>query len=231
MKQRILITGASRGIGRAIAVRLANNSRHLLLHGRDRESLTETAQLVKAAGAEYSTLVYDLADAGDVEALIRAAGHEPLTAIINNAGTGVAKPFDQMTLAEWNRMLTVNVTAPFQLIQGLAPRMVPGGSIVNMISISGKMAFPRWSGYTASKFALDGFTRAVREDLRPQGIRVINIYPAATNTEIWDKIGGDWPREKMMPPEQVAEAVAFALDRPNDVLVEDITLGHVAGRL
>ena len=136
-----------------------------------------------------------------------------------------------MTLAEWNRMLAINVTAPFQLIQGLVPRMETGGSIVNIISISGKVAFPGWSGYTASKFAFDGFTRAVREDLRPRGIRVINIYPTATNTEIWDKIGGVWPREKMMPPEQAAEAVAFALERPSDVLVEDITLGHIAGRL
>jgi short-subunit dehydrogenase len=228
---RYLITGASRGIGRAIAERLAARGRLLLLHGRDRQALEQVASVVKSKGGEASVLVYDLADPAEVEALIRAAGTEPLTALINNAGAGVAKPFDQTTLAEWNRMLAINVTAPFRLIQGFAPLMSKGASIVNIISISGKIAFPGWSGYTASKFAFDGFTRAVREDLRPRGIRVINIYPAATNTEIWDKIGGDWPREKMMPPAQVAEAVAFALDRPSDVLVEDITLGNVAGRL
>lgn len=229
--ERYLITGASRGIGRAIAERLAAEGRHLLLHGRDRASLAETASAVKAKGAEASLLVYDLSVPVELEALIRGASHEPLTALINNAGGGIAKPFDEMTLAEWNRMFTVNVTAPFRLMQGVTPLMLAGASIVNLISISGKTAFPGWSGYTAAKFALDGFTKSIREELRPRGIRVINIYPAATDTDIWNKIDGSWPREKMMSPAQVAEAVAFALERPGDVLVEDITLGNIAGKL
>ncbi len=229
--ERYLVTGASRGIGRAIAEKLAAEGRYLMLHGRDRNALNQTAVAVKEKGAEASVLVYDLSDAAELEALIRAAAHEPLTALINNAGFGVAKPFDEMTLAEWNRMLTINVTAPFRLIQGVTPLMKSGASIVNILSISAKIAFPGWSGYTASKFAFDGFSKSVREDLRPRGIRVINIYPAATDTEIWNKIGGEWPREKMMPPAQVAEAVAFALGQPVDVLVEDITLGNVAGKL
>lgn len=229
--QRYLITGASRGIGRAIADRLSAPDRHLMLHGRDRTALNETATLVKAKGAEASIHVYDLSDAAELEALVRVASHEPLTALINNAGLGLAKPLGEMTMAEWSRVLQVNVTAPFRLIQGIAPLMKPGASIVNILSISAKIAFPNWSGYTASKFAFDGFSKCVREELRPLGIRVINLYPASTDTPIWDVVGGDWPREKMMPPAQVAEAVAFVLERPGDVLVEDITLGNIAGKL
>ena len=80
-----------------------------------------------------------------------------------------------------------------------------------------------------SKFALDGFTRAVREELRPRGIRVINIYPAATATGMWDGISGEWSAEAMMPPEEVAEAVAYGLCRPASVLVESIHVGHISG--
>ena len=82
-----------------------------------------------------------------------------------------------------------------------------------------------------SKFALEGFSQAVREELRERCIRMINIYPAATNTEIWDDVSGDWPREKMISMVQVADAVAYALSRPADVAVENITLTNSAGNL
>ena len=82
-----------------------------------------------------------------------------------------------------------------------------------------------------SKFAMEGFSQSVREELREHRIRVINIYPAATDTEIWDNIEGDWPRSKMISAQQVADAVAFALARPHDVAVENITLSNAAGNL
>ena len=82
-----------------------------------------------------------------------------------------------------------------------------------------------------SKAALDGFAKAVREELRPKGIRVINIYPASTDTEIWNEIPGEWPRDRMMRPESTADAVAMALAQPNDILVDDISLGPIGGTL
>ena len=82
-----------------------------------------------------------------------------------------------------------------------------------------------------SKFALDGFMQAVREELRSRGIRVINIYPAATDTEIWNSVEGSWPREKMMSAEQIADAVSFALGQPATVAVESITVANVGGAL
>ncbi len=82
-----------------------------------------------------------------------------------------------------------------------------------------------------SKFALEGFSQCVRDELRDRKIRVINIYPAATATEIWDYVEGEWPRKKMMSATQVADAVAFALARPTDTLVENITLSSLAGNL
>lgn len=82
-----------------------------------------------------------------------------------------------------------------------------------------------------SKFALEGFSQSVREELRPRGIRVINIYPAATATEIWNGVEGNWPREKMMSANDVAEAVRYALAQPPSLAVESIALGNTAGTL
>jgi NADP-dependent 3-hydroxy acid dehydrogenase YdfG len=82
-----------------------------------------------------------------------------------------------------------------------------------------------------SKFALEGLSQSIREEIREHRIRLINIYPAATNTEIWDDVAGDWPRKRMISPEQVADAVAFAITQPSDVLIENITLGKLEGNL
>ena len=82
-----------------------------------------------------------------------------------------------------------------------------------------------------SKFALEGFSQSIRGELRDHRIRVINIYPAATNTEIWDDVAGEWPRDKMISAKQVADAVAYALSQPQNVAVENITLSNAAGNL
>lgn len=103
--------------------------------------------------------------------------------------------------------------------------------MVNILWVAAKIAFPNWSGYRMSKFALEGFSQSVRAELHERCIRVINIYPAAHHTEIWDDVAGDWPREKMISADQVADAVAFALTRPEDVAVETITLSNAAGNL
>ncbi|HEY6071477.1 MAG TPA: SDR family NAD(P)-dependent oxidoreductase, partial [Chthoniobacterales bacterium] len=123
------------------------------------------------------------------------------------------------------------VTAPFLLMQRFVGQMPPGSSIVNILSIAAKNGFANWSAYCMSKFALEGFLQSVRAELRDHRIRMINIYPAATNTEIWDDVTGDWPREKMISAEQVASAVEYALLRPADVAVENITLSNAAGNL
>lgn len=231
MTERILITGASRGIGRAIAVRLANPGTQLLLHGRDEKALDQTASLVRQKGAEVLTITCEMADVHAVQKMADIVAMKPLNVFVNNAGIAIVKPLKEHSLEEWQRTLAINVTAPFLLTKQLAPVIPRGGSIVNILSIAAKVGFPDWGSYCMSKFALDGFARAVREELRPKGIRVINIYPASTNTEIWNDITGEWPREKMMRPESTAEAVAMALAQPSGILVDDISLGPIGGTL
>jgi len=224
-----LITGASRGIGRAIAVRLAAPGRLLLLHGRDREALEETCRLVRAKGGEAIEIVADLSAASGVDDIVAQVGRESLDLLVNNAGVTAVAPLDKITLEQWHETLAVNVTAPFLLIRNLIPSMNPGAAIVNILSVAAKTVFPGWSVYCMSKFALDGFSRAVREELRPMGIRVINVYPAATATSLWKSVPGTWSFDAMLPPEEIAEAIAYALERPSDVLVDTISLGNLAG--
>ena len=229
--KRILVTGASRGIGRAIAESLAGEGTTLLIHGRDEAALAETRGRVEKKGARAVTLTFDLRDTNAVEQMASEIGTDPLDVLVHNAGIAVVKPFDEVSLNDWLTTLAVNVTAPFILTQKLAPQMPAGASIVNILSIAAKTGFPGWSSYSMSKFALEGFSQSIREELRPRGVRVINIYPAATATEIWNGVEGDWPRDKMMSAQEVADAVRYALSRSANVSVENLTVSNTAGTL
>jgi NAD(P)-dependent dehydrogenase (short-subunit alcohol dehydrogenase family) len=221
---RYLITGASRGIGRAIALRLAYPDRTLLLHGRDEKALEESRRLVSEKGAQAVVIAADISTVAGVEQLAERVGTDDLGVLVNNAGVAYVEPFEKITLEHWQKTLAVNVTAPF-----LLDRLKRGSSIVNILSVAARTAFPNWSSYCMSKFALEGFSRCLREEMRSRGIRVINIYPSATATGMWDGVEGDWEKNKMLPPEEVAEALAYALERPSAVMVEDISLGDIAG--
>ena len=229
--KRYLITGASRGIGRAIAEKLAGPDVELLLHGRDTVALAGVYKTVKQHCAHVVRLIHDLAVPSGVSDLIHQVGRNPLDLLVNNAGIAIVKPFCEITSIEWEQTVGVNVTAPVMLMQHFAPGMPPGSSIVNILSIAAKTGFPNWSAYCMSKFALRGFAQCVREELRDRKIRVINVYPTATDTHIWSHIEGEWPRHKMISPEDVASAVAYALSRPADVTLENISISSLAGNL
>ena len=229
--KRYLITGASRGIGRAIAENLAANDVQLLLHGRDTVALAEVCDSLNDRCARVVRLIHDLALPSGISDLIDQVGKNPVDLLVNNAGIAIVKPFCEITSVEWEQTVRVNITAPFMLIQHFSPHMPPGSGIVNILSIAAKTGFANWSAYCMSKFALDGFSQCVREELRERKIRVINVYPAATDTNIWSQIEGKWPRHKMISPEEVSSAVAYALSRPTDVALESISISSLAGNL
>jgi len=229
--KRYLITGASRGIGRAIAENLAGADVELLLHGRDTVALAEVCKAVKPHCGQVVRLIHDLAVPSGVSDLIDQIGKKRIDLLVNNAGIAVVKPFCEITPVEWEQTVGVNITAPFTLMQHFSPHMPPGSSIVNILSVAAKTGFPNWSAYCMSKFALEGFSQCVREELRERKVRVINVYPAATDTNIWTQIEGKWPRHKMISPEDVASAVAYALSRPAEVTLENISISSLAGNL
>ncbi len=229
--RRALITGASRGIGRATAMRLAGDGIEVLVHGRDRDALERTCRDIEALGARARPLAFDLADEDGVAGLVAAVGGEPLDILVNNAGAATVGTVAELSPADWRRSLAVNVTAPFLLCRALAPAMPAGGVIVNVLSVAVRAAFPGWAAYAASKAALQGLSRVLREELRERAVRVVDVIPAATATDLWDAVPGDWPRERMLPPEQVAEAIHFAVSRPAGVVADEVAIGTVAGNL
>ena len=230
--RRVLITGASRGIGRAIAERLATAGSELILHGRDRQALAVTCRLVEQAGAQAIEAVGDLATEAGVQAVLAVAGGAGLDALVHNAGVAVVKPLGEITLEEWQASLAVNVTAPFLLTARLLPMLLAAqGSVVNVLSTAARQGFPGWSAYCAAKFALRGFSAALREELRGAGVRVIDIVPSATDTELWRSVPGTWNHARMLSASRVADAVAFALSQPSGVLIESIAIGNIAGTL
>src|SRR5439155_14878414 len=126
--KRYLITGASRGIGRAIAETLAADDAELLLHGRDTVALAQTRKAVEPRCAKVVLLIHDLAKPSGVSDLIAEVGNKPIDVLVNNAGVAVVKPFTEITAIEWEQTIGVNISAPFMLTQHFAPRMPPGSS-------------------------------------------------------------------------------------------------------
>lgn len=227
--KRILITGASGGIGRALAICLAESGTDLIIHGRNRTILDKLIGDIKARGGNARTAIADISTLEGMESLFSQIGSGTVDVVIHAAGVAYVDKIDNVKTADWQKSLSINVTAPFMITQRLLPMMNEGGSMVFILSVAARTAFADWAAYCASKFALEGFTKVLREELRPRKIRVINVYPSATATEIWDKIPGGWSKENMLMPETVADAIKYALLQPSSTVIEDISLGNIGG--
>jgi NAD(P)-dependent dehydrogenase (short-subunit alcohol dehydrogenase family) len=151
--------------------------------------------------------------------------------LVNSAGGAVITPFDEMPLSEWEAALRSLLTGTFLTCKHAAPHMPEGGLIVNVASVASRQAFPGWSAYSAAKFGVLGFSNAIREELRPRGVRVSAVLPAATDTALWDTLPGEWSRTNMLRPEDVADAIATLVAQPPYMTTEELVVGHVAGRL
>ncbi|RRR74956.1 MAG: SDR family NAD(P)-dependent oxidoreductase, partial [Candidatus Viridilinea halotolerans] len=211
----ILITGASRGIGRATAFALAKPSVRLVLAARSRDLLAVTASGVAASGAEVSDMACDVTQEGDVRALMaHAAYNGGIDVVIHSVGSALVKPFEQISLAEWDEQLRVQVTSLFLICKYAAPHLHQGSLLLNVASVAARQAFPGWAAYSAAKHATMGLLGAVREELRPRGIRVTSLLPAATDTSLWDSVPGEWNRANMLQPEEVAATIASLVHTP-----------------
>lgn len=226
-----LITGASRGIGLAIARALATEGCVLIITARDQAAL-EAASRELASRTRVFAKICDITKTGDVSSLLDQTRQEfgHLDILINNAG--IIHPnasIDKLDPEVWNSVIATNLTGMFLVTRAAIPLMPSGSTIVNNISV--KAVFAGESAYCASKHGALALTSTLREELRPKRIRVIALIPGATNTEIWNQFWPDAPRSNMMSPETIADAVLSALLLPPNSTVDELVINPVTGTL
>jgi NAD(P)-dependent dehydrogenase (short-subunit alcohol dehydrogenase family) len=233
MEQVIVVVGASRGIGQATALALAAPGTHLVLAARDEEKLEPVAAAVRDAGAHATVVSCNVTTEPDVQRLAETAaainGH--IDTLVNSAGLAMISPFDELALSDWESTLRVGLTGTFLACKHVVTAMRSGGLIINIASIAARQGIPNWSAYCAAKYGLLGFSNAIREELRPRGIRVAVVIPAATDTPLWDTLPGEWNRANMLQPADVAHAIAALAAQSPHVTTEELVVGHVAGML
>jgi NAD(P)-dependent dehydrogenase (short-subunit alcohol dehydrogenase family) len=183
-----LITGASRGLGKAIALALAKTGAKLILVSRDVKLLNKTAESIRALGAQATVFQTDVTDEEQIleleKAIAREFGHVQI--LVNNAGMNIRKPATEFTLAEWRQVMDTNLTSAFLMCRSFVPLMkgFEYGRILNLTSIMSHIALPGRTAYCASKAGLLGFTRALALELAPEKITVNGISPGPFATEI-----------------------------------------------
>lgn len=229
-----LITGASSGIGRAIAEALAADGLRLALNGRNPDKLAALAQALAERHPEVplSTLPADVSRADDAQRLVREtlATFGRIDVLVNNAGVACKIGLLQETPeADVHRLIDINLKGAIFMMQAvLAQAMVPqqSGLILNINSIAGKTAFPYWAVYDASKFGLRAITEAVADEQRRNGIRVCGIYPGAVDTPIWEALELDHAPDPdgMLSAQTIAEAVRYVMHQPATAHVSELTL-------
>jgi NAD(P)-dependent dehydrogenase (short-subunit alcohol dehydrogenase family) len=216
-----LVTGASRGIGAATAGALAGAGARVLLAARPSADLDRVAAALPGALAVPT----DVRDPAAVERLVAAAADlGGPDVLVHAAGLGVFAPLQESQLAEWDETLEVNLRAAYLLCRAALPGMRARGRghVFTIVSIAGVRAFAGAGAYCASKFGLLGFTRVLAEEVRRDGIKVTAVVPGAVDTPFWERAGGDFARERMLRPEDVASAILFAATAPPGVHHDEI---------
>jgi NAD(P)-dependent dehydrogenase (short-subunit alcohol dehydrogenase family) len=212
-----VVTGASRGIGRAIALRLADAGAEVALWGRDRPALEATAREIAAAGGKGVPFECDVIDAAAVEraAMQVRASMAPIKVVVNNAGAVIRKPTAEVTDLEWRHVIGVNLDGTFHVCRALVPDLtLAGGRIINISSIAGREGTALLAPYCAAKHGVIGLTRALAEELRAAKVSVNAICPGSVDTAMLRE--GMPDARPDMTPDDIARTVLFlAADAPD----------------
>ena len=237
MSKVILITGASSGIGEAIARHLASQGHQVVLGARRIERLQALVEELQAQGQRASCRALDVTQLSDMQAFVEhaEAQHGPIDVIINNAGVMPLSPLDALKVDEWNRMIDVNVRGVLHGIAVVLPGMQARGrgQVINIASIGAHAVSPTAAVYSATKHAVWAISEGLR--LENERIRVTTICPGVVESELADSITDASARDAMkafrriaITPDAIARAVAYAVEQPDDVDVSEVIVRPTA---
>ena len=238
--QLAIVTGASSGLGEATALRLAELGARVALLARSKADLDRVAARINDAGGVAFALPADLADPAVVVAAAERiiSGAESPRVLVNVAATDAPGPAEEVLLEDWERVIGVNLTAPFLLSRAVLPHMraAGGGTIVNVSSVAGRRGWANASAYCATKFGLTGLTQALAAEGAPHNVRVVCLYPGAMATHwgTWSPADRDRPRhtapEDALPPEDVASYIAWLVLAPAHLVVTEAVVAPIRER-
>ncbi len=234
-----VVTGASRGIGYAVANALGVEGCSVVITGRNQTTLARSAARIRESVgpsklAQILPVVCDVRDPDSVASLFAAVkkAFGKIDVLVNNAG--ITQPIvtvEETTLELWRDVIDTNLSGIFLCTRAALPMMHAGATIVNNLSAAAKQVFPKYATYSAAKRGALGFTLSLREELIPRGIRVTALMPGATATEMWDQIMPDAPRERMIDVDSVAQAVLYAVLLPPNANLSELLLDPAGGAL
>lgn len=225
--QVAVVTGGGRGIGAAIAHRLARLGMKIVICGRSRDPLETTATSIRQGGGQCLSRTCDVGDDNSVAAfaaeVLAKVGR--VDVLVNNAGVGsFSTELHKLAPEEWDRVTRVNLRGPYLMVRAFAPRMIEqkGGHIINISSLAGKNALPKGAVYAATKWGLNGLTYSIAEELRTYGIRVSVICPGSVHTELSPHAGKD--PQKMLQPEDIAHAVQTLVTQAPQSFISELLI-------
>jgi 3-oxoacyl-[acyl-carrier protein] reductase len=223
-----LVTGAGRGIGRAVALAFAFEGAKVALVGRTKKSLTEVQKELKELGATSAVLPGDVSDEGDVSRVVAATEQQlgPVDVLVNNAGVFATAPVEKMDALVFDHILAVNLRGPFLMARAVLPEMKARrlGHIVNVASTAGRRAFAGGGAYCASKFGLAGLSEAMMYEARTSDVRVSVVYPSTVATDLARKGGIPFDEKKAIQPEDVAAGIVALVKMDDRALVKGLEI-------
>ena len=233
--QVALVSGASRGIGRAVALAFAREGARVALLARGRGDLELVARAIESDGGSALVVPGDAAEEDTARRAVEAAlaRFGRLDCLVTAQGAGTFGPLEASRVQDWDAMLRANLTATYLLCRAALPAMLAAGqgTIVALVSLAAVRAIPGCAAYTASKAGVLGLVRALAAEVRGRGVRVAALSPGAVDTPFWDEIPSPPDRSRMLRPEAVAEAALLIAAQPPGAFVEEIVLAPTPGVL